>query len=363
MDEVILEVNNVPFQGFTNVRVSNSLENASGSFNFQATTKNGQIVPFKVQDACRVKVNDFVLITGYIDSISPSYDKATHSIAIAGRDKTMDIIDSTITGNINFRAPITLKQVIQSIVSNLGITGVDVINDAGSIAAFSSNDLISADVGENAFSLIEKYCRKRQVLFTTNGDGDIVLARAASRQLNGSLLSVQGGEQNNILSGVATYDYSKRYNKYVVRSQPNPSFGDIPGAFDSVSSTVIDKDIRVGRVLEIQAETSSNADSAKARVEWESNIRRARSLTYTCTVSSLFVTAQKTQIYEPNRLIFVEDDREGIKAIMLIKSVDFSISNDGTNVVLGLVPKDAYTTEPLEPPADAVFNLIGEGST
>ncbi len=364
MDEVILEVNSVPYQGFTSVRVSNSLETASGTFQFNATTKEAQPVPFKVQDACRVKVNDFTLITGYIDSIGQSYDKTSHSINISGRDKTMDIIDSTITGNIDFKAPISLQRVIQNIVSNLGISGIKVINTAGRIALFEENDLIAADVGENAFSLIEMYCRKRQVLFTTNGDGNIVLARAGNSQLSGSLLSVRGGDQNNILSANSNYDFSNRFNKYVVRSQPNPSIGNVPGLFDSISSSVTDSSVRSGRVLEIQAETSSTTESAKARVEWESNIRRARSLVYSCTVPSLFTTAQKTEIYEPNRLIFVEDEFAGIRAIMLIQSVEYSVSDrEGTQVVLSLVPKDAYTTEPVEPAGDSLFNLIGVGST
>jgi len=363
MDEVILEVNSIPFQGFTSISVSNSLENASGFFDFSATTREARPVPFKVQDPCRVRINDFTLITGFIDSIVQQYDKNSHTISISGRDKTMDIIDSTISGNVDFKTPITLQQVIQNIISNLGISNLEVVNEAGTIESFKKNDLVAADVGENAFSLIETYCRKRQVLFTTNGEGNIVLARAASSQLRGSLLSIRGGVNNNILSASSSYNFSNRYNKYVVRSQSNPSFGSISGSVSSVSSVVTDSEIRVGRILEIQAETSSDNDSAKARVEWESNIRRARSLLYSCTLPSLFVDSQKNQIYEPNKLIFVEDDFADIRALMLIQSVDYSIApRQGTQVVINLVNKDAYTTEPLEKEGNSLFNLIGADS-
>ena len=236
---------------------------------------------------------------------------------------------------------------------------------------------MSAKVGENMFEFLEKFCRKRAVLLTSNGDGDIVIARAGQETMNGILLNELENNSNNVKSGSINYDYSNRYYKYICKSQGNAS---IAGLIDDstglgladLSGTkgqAIDEDIRQTRFLEFTNETSSENSSNEERAKWEANIRRARSLVYTCELNHLFVKTEeiftstafiqsglniagipegkKFTFYEPNKLIPVKDDFCGIDAVMLIRSVNYNLSDvGGMRIILELVPKDAYTPQP-----------------
>lgn len=177
MRNVVLEVNGTPYEGFTEINVKNSIEDFSGDFSFKATIEGIKFLPFKGNEPCRVLIDDIPLITGYIESVDYSYDTNSHEVEISGRDKTADIIDSSIVGNIELNSP-SLETIVKAVLAGLNLD-IAIINQAGDIEP-EKDELVSAEVGENAFDFIEKYARKRGVLLSTNGDGNIVFTRAST---------------------------------------------------------------------------------------------------------------------------------------------------------------------------------------
>ena len=186
MRNVVLEVNGTPYEGFTEINVKNSIEDFSGDFSFKATIEGIKFLPFKGNEPCRVLIDDIPLITGYIESVDYSYDTNSHEVEISGRDKTADIIDSSIVGNIELNSP-SLETIVKAVLSGLNLD-ITIINQAGDIEP-EKDELVSAEVGENAFDFIEKYARKRGVLLSTNGDGNIVFTRASTEILDGVLIN------------------------------------------------------------------------------------------------------------------------------------------------------------------------------
>lgn len=356
MSKIYLEVSGVKYEGFKSLNFFKSIEHASGTFSFTAASQLTDPLPFKGQEKCRVVLGDKALITGFIDNVDYEYDDKNHSVDIQGRDKTADIIDDSIQGNVDFRAGISLQTLIFETLGLLNIRDIDVINSVPGLAAFTQEEMFVAKVGENAFDFLEKYCRKRGVLLTTNGDGDLVITRAGQQILNGVLVNQIFGLGNNLKNGKISYDFTKRYNKYVVRSQANQATDGVdlaasvpvqPDDLADYAGTVgiaFDRDIRSSRVLELLAETASVSESNQQRATWEANVRRARSMVYTCEVNTLYTN--KDEIYEPNKRIKVKDDFCKIDSMMLIRSVTYSLdSSGGTSVKLELVPSDAYTLE------------------
>lgn len=361
--EVILEVNGVPWKGFTSVNVSNDIEQVSGEFNFQATSEKKLYLPFKGQEKCRVLVDGVPLITGFIEEVNYSYDNDSHSISVSGRDKTSDLIDSSIAGNIEFRGGILLEGIVGAVLSFLGIDS-KVINNVGEgqINQFTKEEIETADVGENAFKFIEKYARKRGVLLSTDGDANIVLSRSSGEEINGTIVNKINNNANNVKSASVVYRFAERFNKYIVRGQGNPvalSQNNLTTEkVEGNEGTAIDEDIRETRILEFQPETSSSAPSSQIRADWESNIRRSRSFVYKCVLTDIFIG--NNELLVPNKLIRVIDDMCDIDAIMLIKSVNFTFSNSGTNVILELVQKDSYTLIPTRNKYESKYMKVGE---
>jgi prophage tail gpP-like protein len=364
---ITIEVNGVKYEGFLDVNVEQHFDTACSSFSFTSTSDKKLYSPVKVGDAVRICVKNIPLVTGYVDKITPKYTSDSHDISIEGRSKTADIVDSTVSGNIDLKAPISLKRIIERVISSLGITDIKVfITDK--FKSFTDEDLnptqntgldepagqdVSAKVGENAFDFIEKYCRKRQVFFTTDGDGNIVIARASNEIIDLGLFNKVDGQNNNIKSASSTIDNSQRFYKYVLHSQSNTA-EDMGEGFASSKGVAYDKEIRKTRVYEMQADVASDMQTATDRAKWEANIRRARSFVYSCNVQGFFINAEETELWRPNILVKVVDDFEDINSELLVKSVKFSYSADGGNLTdLDLVTRDAFTLQAAEKQTEA----------
>jgi prophage tail gpP-like protein len=364
---ITLEINGVNYTNFLSINVERSIENVFGTFNFTATYAVGQDFPIKRGSSCRVLVNNTPIITGFVEKINIKYGASDHTISCQGRDSTCDIYDSQVDGDIEFVPPVTLDTIIKQTASKINITNLGVINEAGNIPSFGQQDLVSSRIGQTAFNFIETYSRKRQVFVTSDGQGNIVLARGSSQQIIlGGLYNMIGDPQgkNNILDASADFDDTNRFNLYRCKSQGNPvtlNFtGDTaPADITGQQGTAIDRNVRSTRVLNFNAENSSFGDDVVSRAKWEANIRRVRSSTLSITVQG--DSYDGINPWRVNRLVQVIDEFAGINAYLLIKSINFSLSLDqGTKTTLQLVTPDGYTPEANLPENKARTNNLGD---
>lgn len=295
---------------------------------------------------------------------------------VRGSDATIDVYESQLDNNVEFTAPISLQNVILRTLSTININNMQVINEAGALSDFNESDFISSRIGETAFSFIENYARKRQVFITTDGQGNIVLARGSSQRIVlGGLYNIIGDplKKNNILSSSTSFNDSDRFNKYKGISQLNnstfeqtfeandPDFdiggmGPMNAVFTSAET--IDSNIRNTRTLVFNSESSSSGVDLKQRVNWEINIRRVRSAIYKATVQG--DSYDGINPWRVNRLVQVIDNFAGINATLLIRSVNFELSVDGgTRTTLELVVADGYSPSPEQTPQKQKANNFG----
>jgi len=368
-NEVFLEVNGISFEGFLSVSVSRSIETISGTFNFVATVDSNNSFPFNVGDPVTVKLDQTPVINGYIEKIDVQYGAQAHTITVSGRDKTADIIDSSIDENLTFEGTITLQQIITNVLGSLGITDISVIDESGGIDPFTDKEREAGGIGLPAFEFIEKYARKRQVFLTTDGDGNIVITRASGNAISTELLNELRGASNNILSANCSFDFSQRFNKYIAKSQLNPSIVGNDGTTTDSTALVNqkgeatpDSEIRSTRQLVFNAETSTPSQTAADRATWEANIRRARSVIYQTTVFG-FVAQADGLVWQPNYLVKINDQFADVNAQMLIKSVTYNKSLQGTTTTIDFVVKDAYTLQAEQNAVEATANQLGGSFT
>lgn len=355
-ENIRLEINGIRYENFVSISVRRSMESLCNNFSFVATIDDSlNQYPLKVGDKCVIYVNDIKVITGYIFTLNISYSASTHTIAVSGRDITADILDSSLVDGIELRAPITLPQAINRILSKNEITGIKVIDNAN-VKAFSGSELVSGEVGQNLWDLIDTYCKKRQVFANTNEDGNIVLTRANDQEfIPGSFIYNENefsGTQNNVLDADVNFDDTARFNTYILKGQGNPSsleLSDNNFSFEEITDLTgqsKDNNIRTGRITVSNSENADSAEELRQKAIWQNNLKRARAFSYNVTLVGFYADIDKTDIWRPNILVNVRDDFCDLNTGLLLTTVVFTSSVDGSNLSsLQFRNRDAFTLQ------------------
>ena len=347
MNDIVIEIAGIRYEGFTDISVTKTMDTMAGSFRFSATSDDVTVFPIKVGDSCSIIIVEVPVINGFVEIVSVDYSDGSHSIIIEGRDKTADIIDSTLFGNIELNPGVTLEKIIQKVLDDLGITDIEIINNVSGLQPFT-NDLESGKVGQNAFDFIQIYCRKRQVIIASDGDGNILIQRAGTNIIPVYLLNQKDGEFNNIISSRVSYNHTQRFNRVKIHSQGNTSAFDV--SFMNVANneaTSTDSLIRATRKMVVIAESSSDKTTVQERATWEVNIRRARSFQYTVGVQDF--TYDGKNLWMPNNLVNVLDQYADVEGQFLIRAITYKQSiSAGSAVDMTIITKDAYNLDRME---------------
>lgn len=333
--------------GWTEVEINKSLETLSGSFSISLTqlfNSDNVVTGFSIfeGDECTLKINDKSIIVGYIDSMNINYSASSHTINVQGRDKTADLIDSSLIGNADLIASYTAKRLVEHILSILGITDIKVINNTGLTLIYDSD--FNADAGKNAWQQLDKYLQKKSIFATVDENGNIVLYRGSFGNTSQGLLHlIQGGNVNNVLTGTRQSNLTERYNKISIVSQSDSTI--TSGFFyqqGGESFSAIDETIRNTRQFEMIANASLASSECQDLANFQKNIRQARGTSYIYTIQGF--TQNNGDLWLPNYEVHIEDEFFGIKDYYLIKSVTFRQDNDnGSITTLQVVDKNAYS--------------------
>ena len=367
---ITLKVNGIEYDNFLSASCSRSMIEFTSEANFTIALEHGQFPPFLGNERCEVFIDDEKVMTGFIDIVSVEYSNDSHAVSYTARDRTADFADSSINDLGDLGKTISLKKIIEIVLSHLKLdvaskgteNGIQVINSVDDLKPFTITDDMSPDVGDNAFEYCEGYARKRQVLLTTNADGNIQLTRNSgveySTALQNSFEDLK--KENNILSGSFNYDYTNGFRKYIVKSQLSKSssgglnFGTVTNKKAANQSGIFeDIGVREGRQIVIIAKESANDVDNTENAKWQANFQRVQSQTYSVQI---FGHSLNSEIIEPNKLIKVLDNFAELDEVMTIESVssEYSVTS-GSVTTINLTDKDAFTltvTEPLEKEKD-----------
>lgn len=332
---VQLKINGRLFGGWQTLRAEVGMEQCSGSFHLTVADRWAeQSEPWQIrdQDACELLLAGRTVITGYVDLVQPSFDRATHGIEVFGRDKTMDLIDCTVTLKSTQWKRAKLDRIARDICKPFGI---DVIVETDLGAAFDS---FQAEQGERAFETIDRAARMRGVLVMTDGIGHLVLTRASTVKTAVSL--VQGV---NVYSAEMRLSSKERYSEITVKGQGK---GDATRYGDQVAhgtATVKDEAVTRYRPLTVIAEHHGLGTTLQQRAEWERNVRRGRSTRGTIRVSGWTVDGSDTgPLWRPNTLVPVQVPYLGVQEDLLIPRCVYTLGPRGSFTELELVHPSAF---------------------
>lgn len=335
-EEIVISVNGVSYGGWKAAAALSSIDAVCGSFDVSLMDRWGEMkAPMEIHpgDACQVLLGDEPVITGYVDSVSPSITASDHSIAISGRDKTADLVDCSTDINAYELIGLKLDEIAKMICQKFGINVLVNTNVGEAFERFAIQP------GESAFSCLERAAKLRGVLLTTNGDGALAISAKGVFPATGDAII----EGKNILSGSAVYDWKDRFSDYTVHGQM-PAFDD--GADDPAHNQIGNaRDVNVMRYrpLILTSESWATLESARIRAENECAWRAGKATRVNVQVpgwrqsnGSRWMPGIKTAA--TSRSLYIPDNTE-----LVVSSVRYSFSDsDGRIAELELTRPDAY---------------------
>jgi len=355
-DDVVVLLNGAPYSGWLSIEVQQDFDQASGTGTIVLSEQRGVPLPAKVGYTAVILCAGKPVITGHVHKISVSHDKSTHTITAEIRDKTQDLVDSTVGPGLKKKPPCSLKEVCEETIKHMGLSGIKVI-DKVSPPNFKPAEVPVADIEDRGFGFLDKWAKKRSVLFNTDGKGNLVIDRNQKRRGPGMLFkSFEDHPLNNVLKCTyETQDYGA-HNTTAAATQKSPNDMDYwegrpksdgpaqAGPLSKAWGAGMNSAIRPERVLHFRAAQGLNEDSPEKAAKWRASTAKGRNYTYAATVQG-FEMSPGT-LWWPGYIIPVRDDHCELSDELLIKSVTFRKDWDGgATTEVSCAPGDSFAEE------------------
>lgn len=337
MSKILLEVNGIKYEGFTDVAVNSAIENFSSSFSFSTTVKENSLGviqnDLKLGQPAKVFVDNDLIITGFIESLDIAYSADSHSINVSGRDIGGDLIDSSIRQKSYIQRD--FFKLINLVLVDNGYL-IKVINKVGTLT-LESTETIKTEQSDSVFDFLDRYAKKLQVLLKINPNGDLEIIREDNDVVKNFLIN-DFTENNNILSANLSLTTVDRFNIIEVYSQDNNKTHTKTSI--SQKGTATDPKIRSTRRKIITMDTASQSKSLKSLAEWNVNLRRAKGSRYSCRILGFY---SGKNVWQPNKLVNIIDLTAQVQGNFLIQGVEFSQSLQGSFTTLDIVERGAFS--------------------
>lgn len=346
--ELLLTIGQQQVYGWTQIRVTRGIERLPSDFDIGMTERwPGELARLSVEPgmACQVRIDDDLVITGYIDDYGPSFDDQSHWVRVAGRSKCADLIDCAAEwpgGQISNATVLGVAQKLASVygpVINGKAEGIPVATDVTDLVVLPQTNVL---LGESAFEIIERMARFSAVLAYDRPDGSLFLTRVGTKRAASGFV-----EGQNIQRADGRYSAAMRYSTYSAYIQSADTLLDA-GPAGNLIGTATDPNVTRHRGLVLISEGGGlGNDIAVQRARWEAARRVGRSRVVTIVTDSWRDAAGA--LWEPNTLVSVTSDRLKLSAeSLLIAEVTYQRDEyNGTTAVLTLLAPEAFLPQPI----------------
>lgn len=336
MESVVLTVDGQQWDGWTEMSITSSLEAIAGEFDLTVTTQWSEASPRVIRQGmpCTVALGSDTVVTGYIDDFIPSYDAENVSIRVTGRDKTGDLVDSSVVHKSGQWKGVRLEKLAEEICKPYGVA---VINETDTGEAFPS---VALEQGETAFDLLDRLAKQRGVLLTADGLGRLVITRASTKRAGVALVLGQ-----NILAARGRFSWRERNSQYIVKgttSAGGSTWDEQPAKVTGGRQTIVDdNEINRYRPKILVNEDSLTVGGANTRGEWFRARMLGEANSTEITLAGWRENGDSGPLWQKNQLADIDDPVQNLKTTWLIKTVTFTEGDNGRICVLTLVPPES----------------------
>lgn len=335
--DLTLKVHGVELRGWTRVRVTRSVERVPADFEIELTDvvpDEQKAVSVSPGDKCEVWIGNDKVITGYVNLWSPTIDATAHSIRVAGRSLSQDLVDCNAEWPKGQISNCSALQIAQGFAKAYGITVTSDV-DAGPTILFY---LIART--DTAFSIIERACRWASRLAYDQPDGSLLLTTEGKKKAAGAIK--QGENVERATHVWNDYETFKTYNVYNQSTQAFENMGGGP----SLVAHATDPNVKRNRQkFMVQEMDEPRQNYSEQRAKWEAARRMGRAHKLQVRVDSW---RSGGKLWEPNTLVTV--DLPAWKIVgksYVLGDVTFLRDDKGTHADLGLMLPGSYLPEPV----------------
>lgn len=338
MSDVALKIDNLIYGGWTESRVEMAIGEIASTFELTLSAHWGQRrgrPAIMDNSAVQILIDDELVIDGWIDELRTSYDHETATTTITGRSRTADLVDCSAGAKISEWKDRTLLQIAADIGREFGVT-VRALTDVGEPFA-----KVDVSQGESAGDFLQRLCAARAVFPMADAHGNLTLVRAGE-ELQGALVL---GKNIKAMSG--TSSSRGRFSPVIVKGDGMGNIWADPDATASSDARATDVNVARYRPKIIISETSGDAKSFADRAQFEVNVRAGKAKSYEYTLTGWRTGGATGPLWQPNKLVTVDDPEAGIDTTMLVERVVFTKNEEGTLTQLSVVPPAAYDLIPV----------------
>lgn len=358
-DLLTLRVAGKVFSGWKSVQVRLGIEQVAGAYELGITERwpdqpDGWDIP--PGESCEILVGDNTVISGYVDTVSVSYDATSHDIRVSGRDRTGDLVDCSAPSTAY--SGLTFLQIATRLTEPFGIAVTDQTGGGSRLPKFSVQN------GESVFRTLEKLARSEGVLLVSDSNGGLLITRAG---LAGDCSSVLRFGQN-ILRAQSDHTHASLYSSITVKGQAASAAASLfdvtnahPAGAVTRDSAVASGGSRIGRhrPLILVAETQADSRRCRQRAEWEASNREARARRITVTVQGW--RQQNGELWKINQRVRVVCPWMHTDEMWLIGGVTFRLDDGGSLADLHLVGEKSFDLLPEIPQPKAAAQQSEDG--
>jgi prophage tail gpP-like protein len=343
MNDVFLIINGAKYGGWKDVEITRSMETLSGRFRLGLTEKwPGQTTPrpIRLADTCTVKIGNDTVITGYMDDIEQSYDAASHTLTIAGRDKSGDLVDCSAKHSPGQWKNQPLEAIVQDLTKPFNIQVITEIPTGERFKTFA------IEQGETVHEVIERLCKLRGVLCIPDGEGNIIITRTDSSK---SAVALITGE--NILKGAIQLSAKDQFSNITVKGQTEGSDTAKPKVNTTPSAESKDPSVKRYRPLVLLAEGQADGATCQKRADWETATRKAKGFEAQYSVIG-WRQGFTGPLWGINQRVRVRDKVFKVDESLIISGITFRLDDQNGRITeLILAKPEAFAPNPsdLEP--------------
>jgi prophage tail gpP-like protein len=385
-NKLTLRVGGQVFGGWTAVRIRHSIEQIAGTFDISYTERwpdqtEAWVIP--AGEACEVRIGDHVVITGFVDKTSVSYDGGSHTIRVTGRDRTGDLVDCSAPSQAF--SGLTFKQLADQLCSPFGITVYDETVEVKKLTVSQKKmgkkgtpprsprvggalPKAACQNSETVFRVLQRLAKNDGILLVSDAEGGLLLTRAG----RAGKVSVPLQLGANILAAEYEYSQANLFSEITVKGQASMQDADGAGSYENWMSPkhtvsrgggTVTRNSQINRYrpLIVVAEAQADARRVKLRAEWEASNREAKARTYRATVQGWYPSDVDGDIWRINSLVRVSDAWARIDEDWLLAAVEFSLDESGSRCSLELTSPKAFDELPELP--DPPGGASGAGAT
>lgn len=310
---MILEIDNAKYSGFVSLSVVSSMDTLSDTFTIKANNRWISDYEIGVNSTCRIltEPDEDPILDGFVYGLMPGIGEP---IIITGRDKTGDLIDSTVSGTTGEYRGRTPKQIISSLCEPFSIT---ITGKEGTVLPVYRH---SQDA--TVYEVILDLSARQGLLITSDGTGNLVISNEATTARAAFVLQ----EGVNIIEGSAIINAAQQHSSYTVIGQ---------NAGNSQVVAASDVDSPRHRPQTLINSGNIQIEDAQTAAAWRNAISEGMVQSYTVKVAGI-------QEVRPNTLIEIASDTLGVNGDLLIKSARFTTDSNGSTTTLSLVPPQTF---------------------